>query len=114
MDTNNNGGVGMKKVQRKLRSKKGETLVEVIAAILICVLSVSLLMGGVAASAAINKSAESTDQMFYETLSQAETKQTPLSIEDAKVVIEEDLMETEVPIKLYGGEGMYSYGISKE
>ena len=86
---------------------------EVIASILICVLSVTLLMGGVAASASINEKAESTDQVFYETLSQAETKQTPLSFPGATVVIKENLMETEVPIHLYGGEGMYSYGISE-
>ena len=40
----------MKAMKNKLKSQKGETLVELLAAILISALSVALLMSGVAAS----------------------------------------------------------------
>ena len=103
----------MKNLKCKLNNQTGETLIEVIASILVCVISISMLMGGVAASATINKNADAVDETFYETLSQAETKQIPLSFPDTKVLIKESLNKTEVAIQLYGGEGMYSYGISE-
>lgn len=102
----------MKKVYAKLENHKGETLVELLASILICVISISLLMSGIAISVKINKNANLNDQSFYEILSSAERKQTPLP-GTFKVVIEENLRIIEVPVYLYGGEGMYSYEISE-
>ena len=111
MDMSKSRGGFMKKLNLKLNNNKGETIVEVIASILICVISVTLLMSGVAVSAKINKNADENDENFYKELSFAETKQAPLPIPSAKVLIKENFLTTEVPINLYGGEGIYSYEI---
>ena len=103
----------MKKLYLKLNNNKGETLVEVIVSILICVVSICLLMSGVAVSAKINQNVDIIDENFYKILSLAETKQVPLPITPANALIKENFITTEVPINLYGGEGMYSYGISE-
>ena len=51
----------MRNLKCKLNNQKGETLIEVIASILVCVISISMLMGGVAASATINENADAVN-----------------------------------------------------
>ena len=63
----------MKAMKNKLKSQKGETLVELLAAILISALSVALLMSGVAASIQMIRKSDETDDRFYQALSAAET-----------------------------------------
>lgn len=98
----------MKNIYRKCMNQKGETLVEVLASILVCVLSVTLLMNGVAISTKINQSADQQDEKFYQSLSVAERKQgTP--IQKGKAIIKEGARTIKIPVSLYGGEEMYSY-----
>ena len=59
-------------MKRKLRGSRGETLVEVMASIVIGTLSVALLFGAIMASAQIGKSAQETDGAYYQALSAAE------------------------------------------
>lgn len=60
-------------LKRKLRSSRGETLTEILAAILVCGFSIMLLVGMVNTSMNINRQAREADVAFYETLSNVET-----------------------------------------
>lgn len=59
-------------MREKLRNSRGETLVEVLASVLICALSITLLMGAVTASTNIDLRAQSADAEYYAALSKAE------------------------------------------
>lgn len=60
-------------LKRKLRSSRGETLTEILAAILVCAFSIMLLVGMIATSMNINRQARELDQEFYAALSHVET-----------------------------------------
>lgn len=59
-------------MKEKLRSSRGETLVEVLASVLVCALSIILLVGAVTASTNIDLRAQSADAEYYDALSRAE------------------------------------------
>nr|WP_326166318.1 hypothetical protein [uncultured Oscillibacter sp.] len=67
-------------MRRKLGDPRGETLVEVLASILICSLSVLLLFGAVGASVSIDLTAQAADGQYYEDLSKAERQYASDSI----------------------------------
>jgi type II secretory pathway pseudopilin PulG len=103
----------MSKVKAKLSDSRGETLPELLASIMIGTLSVSLLVGGVAVSAQMNRKADAADEKFYNALSAAERKQ-----EDEKLNASDNTYEVEISegqkkvlinINLFGGDGIYSY-----
>ena len=51
-------------MSEKLRNSRGETLVEVLASVLICALSVMLLLGAVSASTSIGLQAQAADEDY--------------------------------------------------
>lgn len=59
-------------MREKLRDSRGETLVEVLASVLICALSVTLLFGAVMASSNIDLKAQEADGEYYDALTKAE------------------------------------------
>ena len=59
-------------MREKLQSSRGETLVEALASILICALSVGLLFGAVMASARLDRIAREAGAQYYQDLSRAE------------------------------------------
>lgn len=61
-------------MREKLTNARGETLVEVLACILICALSVALLAGAVTVSVSIDRRAQQSDGEYYEALSRAEAQ----------------------------------------
>ncbi len=97
----------MTALKTKLRSQRGETLVEVLASILIASLSVAMLIGGVAVSANLGRQADTTDKYFYQTLTAAEKRQTPVT--DGFAQLTEGGTSIEIPVQIYGDEGLYSY-----
>lgn len=104
----------MKAMKNKLKSQKGETLVELLAAILISALSVALLMSGVAASIQMIRKSDETDDRFYQALSAAENRETPVAEGvDAtpQVKVQEGEREVPLPVQVYGTEELYSYGL---
>lgn len=104
----------MKAMKNKLKSQKGETLVELLAAILISALSVALLMSGVAASIQMIRKSDETDDRFYQALSAAENRETPVTEgvdSDAQVKVTEGSGEVSLPVQVYGTEELYSYGL---
>ena len=104
----------MKAMKNKLKSQKGETLVELLAAILISALSVALLMSGVAASIQMIRKTDETDDRFYQALSAAENRETPVAegVDAApRVKVQEGEREVSRPVQVYGTEELYSYGV---
>lgn len=59
-------------MREKLRDSRGETLVEVLASVMICALSITLLFGAVMASGNIDLKAQAADEEYYGALSRAE------------------------------------------
>lgn len=103
----------MRRLRVKLNSSRGETLVETLAAILIAALSVAMLLGGVTVSANLGRQADRSDAYFYETLTAAENRQTPVTSGVASPVVKITVSGTsiELPVQVYGGEGLYSYAL---
>ena len=100
----------MKFIKQKLSSQRGETLVEVLASILIASLAVAMLLGGVAVSAALGRQADTADAYFYATLTAAETRQTPVA--NGSINLTEGGISRTIPVQVYGGEGLYSYALN--
>lgn len=59
-------------MREKLRNSRGETLVEVLASVLVCSLSILLLFGAVTASTNIGLRAQEADGEYYAALTKAE------------------------------------------
>ncbi len=107
-------------MDRKLHDSRGETLVEVLASILISALSVALLFGGIMASVRMDKTAAEADEVHYAMLSAAETQEetpaarTGLEIEGGAAGTGGASPKKTFSVDLYGGGGMYSYALAPE
>lgn len=67
-------------MKRKLRDVRGETIVEVLAAILIASLSIGLLFGAVTVSGSIERRTQELDEKSYSDLSGAQMKTAPVIV----------------------------------
>jgi competence protein ComGC len=109
-----------KNMKKKLKDSRGETLVEMLASILIGTLAVSMLVSAIMVSVRINKQAQASDASFYEGLTAAELQETPIG-EDAtlkkyNIEITSDEQNAEnikISVNLYGSNGIYSYKIAE-
>lgn len=114
-------------MREKLRNSRGETLVEVLASVLICALSITLLMGAVTASTNIDLRAQSADAEYYAALSKAE-RQSKTPSASASGAPEADTYESlpgetnvsvtssgggSVKIAPGGGSRLYFYGTER-
>lgn len=104
-------------MREKLRSARGETLIELLCAILIGSLSVALLFGMVTASGNMDRSAREADKTFNESLNGAEARTSGLAVvpAEAKVTVGNNAVtsDTATPsVKFYGGQGAVSYALS--
>lgn len=101
---------------RKLRSRRGETLVEVMASIVIGALSVALLFGCVMASSRIDSAAAGMDRDYYAGLSAAEAQSAPVAGAAGSTVTVANggiaATDVSVDVNVYGGAGMYSYKVA--
>lgn len=96
--------------ERKLKDSRGETLVELLAAILIAALSVAVLFTCCMASAEMGRETRDADKEYYELLSQAERQDTPETDPDnVTVQVQNGSATAKITVKLYGGEDLYSY-----
>lgn len=107
-------GPAMRPHRRKGLGSRGETLVETLAAILVAVLSVTLLLGSVTASSQLARQADRSDETFFTTLTGAENRETSLGsgdgvVDSPKVTITEGAKTATIPVQVYGGEDLYSY-----
>lgn len=103
----------------KLRDNKGETLVEVLASILIAALSVTLMFGCVMASSRMDETAKAVDEKYYADLSEADSQIIPTPegdpepIPPGNVIIKRTdpgpAASMSLVIEIYGDNGVYSY-----
>lgn len=99
----------MKQLRAKLNSSRGETLVELMAAILVAALSVGLLLGCVTASVNLNRQAKETDGSFYQDLTAAEAQRSP--VRTGQVSVTEDGQTVDLPVQVYGSGELWSYAL---
>lgn len=95
----------------KLKSQRGETLVETMASIVIAALSVALLFTCVVTSVQLDHMAKRMDEAYYKALTAAETQTADEEhpAKSGKVKIAGGSTWEELDVSLYGGEGMYAY-----
>lgn len=103
-------------MRQKLRDDRGETLVEVMASVVVAALSVVLLFGAVTASVQAGKSARRMDEEYYAALSAAEAQTVPMQEEPSGTVLvkyRQNGVETSlfVTVDFYGGRGAVSYAL---
>ena len=94
-------------MKRKLKNNRGETVVEVLASILIAALSVALLFGAVMASVNMDLSAQETDQKLYAGLNTAQVQKDTSS--SGTVTISGNSFSKNVSVNFYGSGGVLSY-----
>ena len=104
-------------MRRKLNNARGETLVEVLCAILIGVLSVAMLFSMVMVSVNLNRGAKAADESLATDLSDAEVRESsdPGIPSGARVTVENkaDAITAVAtpPVKFYGGDNAISYAL---
>lgn len=108
-------------MKQKLKSQQGETLTEVLTAILVSAVSVALLFGGVMASSSIENKARTWDTDYYAALSAAEGRTEEAAdapADDFKVTVKGDTapydVGQKVDIKVYGKKGAWSFAVKPE
>lgn len=100
-------------MRKKLQSGRGETLVELMASIVIGTLSVALLLGGVMASTSIGRTARGLDKDYYEHLSAAEGRTGAPLPGQLTVENKGSGVRKTFSVGLYGGGEMYSYALEE-
>ena len=97
---------------RKLRSKSGETLAEVLVAILVVAVSASLFLGMVAVAARINRQAVKADARFYKAMSLLEcfeAEEDAVEQRSGSLRVEGSVVSEELPVTVFYGDDMISY-----
>ena len=105
-------------MKRKWNDAHGETLVEVLASVLICSLSVALLFSMVMASGNMDQSAKKAEKDFSESLNLAEAQTAPV---DPALITSSTNVEVknsgvsgstkQLTVVFYGGRGALSYAL---
>lgn len=102
----------MKKEDRKRRARAGETLGEVLIAMLIVALSALMLAGMVSSAGQINLSVRETDESFYKSVSALEKRDGTPKDGTLNVKIETSgagVTTEEVEVSVFEEGGMISY-----
>ena len=97
-----------KQIHRKLRSRSGETLAEVLIALLIISLSSMLLVVMISTAGRIDMATRARDKMFYEELNLAETH-TGGTETTGTIKISGGSTDQYIEVTVYGGNGLTSY-----
>lgn len=103
----------MKKIARKLRSRRGETLTEMLVSIVILGLSIAMMATMIITSTKITERSTERDNKYRIQLSAAEAQDGEAT--SGSVIIKKD-GEPDIPIdvNIYGGEGeLKSYKIKE-
>ena len=96
---------------KKLKNDKGETLIEVLASVLIAALSVTLLFSSVMVSSRMDTNAKALDSGYYADFSNAEVQTgTPIDSTITVKIERDGTSYAAAPtIDIYGNNGVYSY-----
>lgn len=85
-------------MKRKLKSRKGETLIETLAAILVISLGSAAFAGMVSVSAEFNSAALTRDNAYYDALSKAEPAPEGTDAKRGTVKVVSDVVSNEVSV----------------
>lgn len=96
------------RLKRKFCSQGGESLIEVLASVLVALLAVGLLASAIAASSRIGAASGEMDEDFYRELAEAEAQESQTEPGTVKVT-PSDGTPIEYAVDYYGGEDVYSY-----
>ncbi|MEG0755489.1 MAG: hypothetical protein RR450_03755 [Oscillospiraceae bacterium] len=99
----------MKRLLKKLRQSRGETLIETLVAILVMTCASVLLATMLLAASNLNGKALEQDQIFNNQLTAAETSKTPLADVDVQFTEKGTVVAT-IKSSLYGSiDGLNAY-----
>ena len=101
-------------MRRKMTDSRGESLVELLASILIATMSVILLFTGIAAATHINKMSQAADKAHYEDLIKAERQSASDQIGSGAVKLGVGGNEIVIDIDIYGSaetDGLRSFAV---
>ena len=99
-----------KLIHKKIRSRSGETMAEVLVALLIIALSSMLLVSMISTAASIDARTRERDKTFYEDLSRAETRTAAGGAAGTgEVIITGGSASQTIHVTIYGGNGLTSY-----
>jgi Tfp pilus assembly protein PilV len=95
-------------MKKKLRSRAGETLIEVMAAILVVTLSVTMLYSLLMSATTINKRTAALSEKYSGEQNDAETRAASA---DGTVTVTYDSAQVSVPVEIYrsGPDALTSY-----
>ena len=96
----------MTKTASKLRSKRGETLVEMLVSIVLLGLSISIMSVMVATAYNMNMAAREADEKYYSDLSAAEAKNN--KVDTVKVSISDGTKTVDIKVDIFGGDSLRS------
>ena len=109
-----------KAMERKRKDNRGETLVEVLASILVGTLSVALLFSAVMASAKMDRTAKEADEEFRRSLNLAEEQESTAAADiipsGAQVTVKNESgsgSEAALKVEFYGDEQLLSYKLKE-
>ena len=94
----------MSRLMKKLRGKRGETLVETLVAILICVLSLTMMFTATAVAANLNSRAAEGDRQYATDMATAELRTAALP-EGTVTILAEGQTPANIPVRFYGSTG---------
>lgn len=108
-------------MREKLKNTRGETLVEVLACVLICAMSITLLIGAVTVSVNIDSRAQKSDGEYYAALSRAEAQNETERLDtlfgksvssglEITVVNQQTIPDRKgITVYFYGSENLFSF-----
>lgn len=95
---------------KKLRNNRGETLLEVMASIVIATLSVALLFSCIMASTKVDMKAEDIDASHYAALSEADGRGGEPELGTVTITRKGSSDEATPTVQIYGdSDGLFSY-----
>ena len=107
----------MRRTVNKLRSRRGETFVEVLVALLIVALATMLLASMVTASGSIDANTREQDEKFYDAVSALESGEVDTAAGGTattgkKVTVNWDGTNVEVNVDIYEQDGLKAWKVT--
>lgn len=101
----------MKRLKRKMRSRRGETFVEILIAILVVAFGAMLIATMYTSAMNLNLEAAKADATYYEALSQMEQmdSSTPKETKAKATITDQDKNSKDITIDIYGNDSNEAY-----
>ena len=99
---------------KKLRQKRGETLIEALLSMLIAVLAMGFLSTAVGAASKMNMTNEALDEKFATDLQNAEAYLTGAQEKNLTIEFDNEENPTVLTVNVYGGTGTFASYLEKQ